>query len=98
MVRDACRIQSVGRLVDLEVREKSRRFPLENANDLDRASANLQLGSLARSELEHRPPRPPVRRNHDFCLGAIRSLPASSLAGHVPPIALVPPAGVPCPR
>src|SRR5687768_13251691 len=89
VVPDSRRLSPILGLIDLEVREKCRRFPREKLEDHHRAPPDLELGTLARSELQHRPPRPGVRRHHDLRLGGIRQNSPRRLARHLPAVNLV---------
>src|SRR5688572_30007802 len=89
VVPDSRRFSPILGLIDLEVGEKSRSFPREKLEDHHRAAPDLELGALARSELQHRPPRPGVRRHHDFRLGGIRQNSPRRLARHLPAMNLV---------
>src|SRR5438034_2466392 len=56
-------------LVDLEVREESRRLRLKQLEHGHRAAADLQLGAFARAKLQHRSPCSRVGGDHDVRLG-----------------------------
>src|SRR5829696_6585907 len=89
VIRDARRLAPVVRLVDLEVGEESGRLVLQDAEHRDGEPTDLQLGALARAELEHRAPGARVPRDDDLRLRGVGQHAARGLAGHLPAVDLV---------
>src|SRR5215218_9851185 len=89
VIRDASRLTPIVGDVDLEVREEARRLVLKEAEHRDGESADLQLGTFARAQLEHRAPRPRVPGDDDLRLRGVGQDAARRLAGHLPTVDLV---------
>src|SRR5689334_18284865 len=71
VVNDAGRLSPIFRLINLEIRKEGRTLALEKLEHRHRATANLELGALARSQLQHRAPGAGVGGDHDFRLGGV---------------------------
>src|SRR3569833_1077739 len=89
VIRDARRLSSIRRDIHLEVREKSRRFVLQHPQHGDRHPTNLELRTLTRPQLEHRPPRARVRGHYDLLLLRFRLNGARRLTRRLPALDLV---------
>src|SRR3954470_229687 len=76
-------------LVELEVCEERRSFPLEDAEAGRSHAANLQLRPFAQAELQHGAPGPDIRADHDLHLGSIWQNASRRLPGHFPTVDLV---------
>src|SRR5204862_619347 len=83
VIRDASGLAPVVGDVDLEVGEEARRFLLKDAEHGDGEATDLQLGALARSQLEHRTPGARVPRDDDLRLRGVRKHAARRLAVHL---------------
>src|SRR5437773_9545367 len=89
VVNDPRGLASIFGLIDLEVREEGRRLLLKKLEHHHRAAPDLELGSFARSKLQHRPPGSRVGRHDDFRLGGVRKNSSGRLASHFPPMDFV---------
>src|SRR3954466_722905 len=89
VVDDAGRFAAILGLIDLEVGEKSWTLLREELYDRHGAATDLELGTLARAELQHRPPRPRVGSHDDFRLRRIRQNSSRRLTRHLPAVDFV---------
>ena len=89
VVDDARGLAPVFRLVDLEIREKGWSLPMEKLEHRDGAAADLELGALARSKLQHRSPGPCIRGHYDFRLGGVGKNSPRRLSRHFPAMDLI---------
>src|SRR5690348_18261678 len=89
VVDDPRRLSPIFGLIDLEVGKESGALVLQKLEHRDRAATDLQLGALARSQLQHCPPGTGVRRYDDFRLGGVGKNSPRRLSRHFPAMDLV---------
>src|SRR5690606_3776910 len=93
VVRYPCRLTTLFRNIDLEVREERRRFCLQYTDDHHCGTTDLEFGALARAQFQHGAPRPRVGRDDDLRLGGVGQYATCGLTRH---LAAVHPAFHPC--